>query len=48
VTGWGQASDKRDADAAGFDHHLTKPMDPDELEALIAAARRRPVAPDSA
>ena len=36
ITGWGQADDKRRATAAGFDHHLTKPVDPDELEALFA------------
>jgi CheY-like chemotaxis protein len=35
VTGWGQDSDKRRALAAGFDHHLTKPVDPAELERLI-------------
>jgi PAS domain S-box-containing protein len=38
VTGWGQADDKRDALAAGFDHHLTKPVDPEALEQLFAAA----------
>jgi CheY-like chemotaxis protein len=32
VTGWGQADDKRRALAAGFDRHLTKPVDPEELE----------------
>jgi CheY-like chemotaxis protein len=35
VTGWGQDSDKRRALAAGFDHHLTKPVDPDKLETLF-------------
>ena len=35
VTGWGQAEDKRRALAAGFNHHLTKPVDPDQLEALF-------------
>jgi CheY-like chemotaxis protein len=37
VTGWGQAEDKRRALAAGFDHHLTKPVDPSQLEALFTA-----------
>ncbi len=37
LTGWGQESDKRHAKAAGFDHHLTKPVDPVELQALISA-----------
>jgi len=36
LTGWGQDEDKRRALAAGFDFHLTKPVDPEHLEALIA------------
>jgi len=36
LTGWAQDEDKRRALAAGFDFHLTKPVDPDEVEALIA------------
>lgn len=36
MTGWGQAEDKRRALAAGFNHHLTKPVDPSELEALFS------------
>jgi two-component system, chemotaxis family, CheB/CheR fusion protein len=35
VTGWGQEEDKRCALAAGFDHHLTKPISSDELEQLL-------------
>jgi CheY-like chemotaxis protein len=35
VTGWGQADDKRRALAAGFDQHMTKPVDPEELEAAF-------------
>jgi signal transduction histidine kinase/CheY-like chemotaxis protein len=35
VTGWGHADDKRKAGEAGFDHHLTKPVDPDHLERLM-------------
>jgi CheY-like chemotaxis protein len=35
VTGWGQEDDKRAAEAAGFNHHLTKPMEPAELESLF-------------
>lgn len=37
-TGWGQDEDRRRAEAAGFDHHLTKPADPDRLLALLARA----------
>jgi CheY-like chemotaxis protein len=35
VTGWGQEDDRRRAVESGFDHHLTKPVDPDQLESLI-------------
>jgi len=35
VTGWGQRDDKQKAKAAGFDEHLTKPIDPSELENML-------------
>jgi len=35
LTGWGQASDREQAQAAGFDAHLTKPTDPDSVIALL-------------
>jgi CheY-like chemotaxis protein/two-component sensor histidine kinase len=35
ITGWGQEEDKRRAIEAGFDHHLTKPVDPATLEKLL-------------
>jgi PAS domain S-box-containing protein len=35
ATGWGQQHDKARAREAGFDHHLTKPIEPDHLRALI-------------
>jgi len=38
VTGWGQAHDRARALAAGFDHHLTKPVDVASLLALVTAA----------
>jgi signal transduction histidine kinase/CheY-like chemotaxis protein len=38
LTGWGQAADKERAAAAGFDRHLTKPIDADFLGALLDAA----------
>jgi signal transduction histidine kinase len=31
LTGWGQAEDRRRSREAGFDHHLTKPADPETL-----------------
>lgn len=36
ITGWGQASDREAADAAGFDHHLLKPVEPQDLVRLIS------------
>jgi signal transduction histidine kinase/ActR/RegA family two-component response regulator len=39
VTGWGQESDKRQAKDAGFDHHLVKPVEPDQLQAVLLKAR---------
>jgi CheY-like chemotaxis protein len=36
LTGWGHQDDKRRAREAGFNGHLTKPVDPDRIEALIA------------
>ena len=35
LTGWGQDDDRQRAKQAGFDRHMTKPIDPDELEALL-------------
>ncbi len=40
LTGWGQESDRREAHLAGFDHHLTKPIDPDQLEDLFERTPR--------
>jgi PAS domain S-box-containing protein len=37
VTGWGQDSDKARALAAGFDHHFTKPVEPDAIAAILRA-----------
>jgi PAS domain S-box-containing protein len=36
VTGWGQERDRQRARVAGFDQHLTKPVDPALLETLLA------------
>jgi anti-sigma regulatory factor (Ser/Thr protein kinase) len=38
ITGCGQDADKRRALAAGFDHHLTKPIDPEVLGLLFDAS----------
>jgi two-component system CheB/CheR fusion protein len=42
LTGYGTEADRRRSAAAGCDAHLVKPVDPDELMTLIAAAPRRP------
>jgi PAS domain S-box-containing protein len=36
LTGWGQEDDKQKAKAAGFDEHLTKPIDPADLEGMLS------------
>jgi PAS domain S-box-containing protein len=36
LTGYGQPDDRRRAEAAGFDAHLVKPVDPDALQRLLA------------
>jgi two-component system, chemotaxis family, CheB/CheR fusion protein len=38
LTGWGQDADRQRAEQAGFDAHLVKPVPPDALERLLAAA----------
>jgi PAS domain S-box-containing protein len=35
LTGWGQDEDRKRTREAGFDHHLTKPVPPDEIEELV-------------
>ncbi len=41
VTGWGQDEDRRQSKEAGMDWHLTKPVDPDEVRALVAHSTTR-------
>ena len=36
LTGWGQDQDKQAARAAGFDDHLTKPVDPEQVDRTLA------------
>jgi len=40
LTGWGQEDDKRRAQRAGFDHHMTKPVDPAQLDVLLSPATK--------
>jgi signal transduction histidine kinase/FixJ family two-component response regulator len=37
LTGWGQESDRRKAIAAGFDTHVTKPVNPSDLEETLVS-----------
>jgi signal transduction histidine kinase len=41
LTGWGQDEDKRRSEAAGFDRHLVKPVEPAALQELLAAVPRQ-------
>ena len=36
LTGWGKEEDRRRSKEAGFDHHLTKPVEFDALQELLA------------
>jgi PAS domain S-box-containing protein len=40
LTGWGQDEDRRRSLEAGFDHHLTKPVEPAALQKLLAERPR--------
>jgi len=35
LTGYGQDEDRQKSKEAGFDHHLTKPVEPEALSSLI-------------
>ena len=37
LTGWGHDDDRRRAHEAGFDHHLVKPVEPDDLHTLLSS-----------
>ncbi|HEY5102012.1 MAG TPA: hypothetical protein VII70_04450 [Steroidobacteraceae bacterium] len=39
--GWGQAEDERRAKAAGFDRHLTKPIDIEEVRGALREVQTR-------
>jgi CheY-like chemotaxis protein len=47
VSGYGQSEDRQRSREAGFEMHLTKPVDPGEVERLLGgkedAIERRPV-----
>lgn len=45
VTGWGQADDRRMAQEAGFDRHVTKPLDLEALGEILSARLPRIAGP---
>jgi CheY-like chemotaxis protein len=40
LTGWGQEEDRRRSQEAGFDHHLVKPVEVNDLTKLLAQGQR--------
>ena len=46
LTGWGQQEDRRRAERAGFDHHVTKPIDLDALPEIVRRGRRLSMQPE--
>lgn len=38
MTGWGQEADRQRAEAAGFDHHMVKPVTPESVTHVLARA----------
>jgi CheY-like chemotaxis protein len=47
VTGWGQSEDRRRALEAGFDHHLTKPVEPEAIESVLQVVSSSASSPTS-
>ena len=45
VTGYGREEDRRKSKEAGFDLHLTKPVDPVQLRLLLQNEPARPAPP---
>ena len=41
MTGYGQATDRQRSQEAGFDHHLVKPVDFDELQNILATVSEK-------
>jgi CheY-like chemotaxis protein len=40
LSGWGQPEDRRRSTEAGFDRHLTKPVDPDVIGSVLSTRGR--------
>jgi signal transduction histidine kinase/ActR/RegA family two-component response regulator len=47
LTGWGQEEDRRRSREAGFNHHLLKPVDIEELKTLLSESQDPSRAPDA-
>ena len=47
LTGWGQDEDRRRSMEAGFDHHLTKPVELEALQKVLVTARHGSTPPGS-
>jgi PAS domain S-box-containing protein len=47
LTGYGSSEDKERTRAAGFDHHLTKPVEIDALQGLVATLAKAGISPAS-
>ena len=45
LTGYGQDEDRRRTREAGFDRHLVKPVDPEELREVLAEGHGSPHSP---
>jgi CheY-like chemotaxis protein len=41
LSGWGQDTDRRRSQEAGFDHHLVKPVDLEVLKAVLTSTRAK-------
>jgi CheY-like chemotaxis protein len=41
LTGWGQPEDRRRTATAGFDDHLTKPADPQQIQRIVDQVAQR-------
>ena len=41
LTGWGQAEDRQRTADAGFDDHLTKPADPEQIHRILEEVAAR-------
>jgi CheY-like chemotaxis protein len=41
ITGWGQEKDRQLSAESGIHHHLTKPVDPDQLQRVLALVTKQ-------